>query len=54
MIMRYIPHTSKDVEEMLSTIGVSAVDNLFDVIPADKKLKKPLNLPNSISESVLG
>ena len=48
--MRYIPHTSKDVEEMLKVIGVPSIDDLFSTIPKEFRLKKPLNLPSSLSE----
>ena len=49
MIMRYIPHTSKDVEAMLKVIGVASVEDLFAPIPKEFRLKKPLNLPSSLS-----
>lgn len=51
--MRYIPHTSQDVEEMLKTIGVSSLDDLFSPIPKEFRLKKPLPLPNTLSEMEL-
>ncbi len=50
MIMRYLPHTTQDIEKMLETIGAYSVDDLFDSIPSEFKLKKPLNLPSSLSE----
>jgi len=53
MIMRYIPHTSKDVEEMLKTIKITSIGDLFKSIPAPQRLKKPLNLPNTLSEMEL-
>jgi glycine dehydrogenase subunit 1 len=31
--MAFIPHTSEDVEEMLATIGVSSIEQLFEEIP---------------------
>lgn len=31
--MPYIPHTENDVNEMLSSIGVNSIDDLFDEIP---------------------
>ena len=33
--MPFIPHTEADIREMLSAIGVAAVDALFDEIPAE-------------------
>jgi len=35
---------------MLQKIGVGSIDDLFDDIPASKRLKKPLDLPTSKSE----
>ena len=48
---RHIGPSEKDVKEMLSTTGVLSVDELIDqVIPSAIRLKKPLNLPDGISE----
>jgi glycine dehydrogenase subunit 1 len=50
--MRFIPHTEQDVREMLQTIGIKNVDQLFAGIPDSLKLgDKPLNLPPALSES---
>ena len=50
--MRFIPHTEKDIREMLATIGIQNVDELFASIPADLKLgNKALKLPSALSES---
>ncbi len=32
--MPFIPHTDEDIQQMLDTIGVSSIDDLFDEIPA--------------------
>ena len=48
--MRYIPHTEQDIKEMLASIGVARVEELFDSIPEALRLEKPLNLPESLSE----
>ncbi len=32
--MPYIPHTQSDIQEMLETIGVESIEQLFDEIPA--------------------
>ncbi len=49
--MRYLALTKKDREEMLKAIGVSNIDNLYDSVPAEFLLKKPLeNLPNHQGE----
>jgi glycine dehydrogenase len=48
---RHIGPTPADTEQMLNTIGVDSIDTLIHkTIPASIRLKKPLNLPNSISE----
>ncbi|MCH8156177.1 MAG: aminomethyl-transferring glycine dehydrogenase subunit GcvPA [Nitrospinae bacterium] len=52
--MRFIPHTEQDIREMLETIGVRNVDELFAGIPADLRLgDKALDLPPALSESEL-
>jgi glycine dehydrogenase subunit 1 len=45
----YIPITEKEKQEMLDFIGVSDVDELFKVIPAEAKLSE-LKLPEGMSE----
>ena len=51
--MRYLPHTAVDVRQMLETIGVSSIEDLFSGIPENCRKKSPLNLPPAISESEL-
>ncbi|TJX14065.1 aminomethyl-transferring glycine dehydrogenase subunit GcvPA [Tissierella creatinini] len=46
----YIPNTPQDEKEMLQAIGLDSVDQLFDDIPKDVHLTKPLNIPESKSE----
>lgn len=49
--MRYLALTPKDREEMLKSIGVSTVDQLYDTVPSEFLLKKPIaNLPNHQGE----
>lgn len=48
--MRYLPHTPDEIQEMLSTIGVTDLKDLFQTIPAPLRLKRPLNLPEALSE----
>jgi glycine dehydrogenase subunit 1 len=49
--MRYLALTEKDRQEMLKAIGISSVDELYDAVPAEILLKKPIeNLPNHQGE----
>ncbi|OGP77825.1 MAG: glycine dehydrogenase (aminomethyl-transferring) [Deltaproteobacteria bacterium RBG_16_49_23] len=48
--LRYIPHTEEDVRKMLQAIGVKRVEDLFETIPAEFRLSRPLNLPGPLSE----
>lgn len=50
---RYIPNTQEDMEQMLSEIGLSSVDQLFTDIPEGMKLSRALDLPGSLSEMEL-
>ena len=48
----FVPHTPEDITSMLATIGAAAVDELFDVIPAE--LRDPaIDLPPALSEPEL-
>jgi len=51
--MRYIPHTAGDVTEMLERIGVGTLEDLFVEIPESVRLKRPLDLSESVSETEL-
>lgn len=48
--MRYTQLTSGDVDQMLDTIGVASTDELFETVPREIRAKKPLNIPDGISE----
>ena len=48
--IRYIPHTEEDCREMLGVIGVKELEDLFQTIPKEVRLSKPLNLPQPLSE----
>jgi glycine dehydrogenase subunit 1 len=47
---RYTSATDQDRHEMLERIGVQSMDDLFEAIPADLRLKEPLKLPDGMSE----
>jgi glycine dehydrogenase subunit 1 len=48
--MRYLPKSPAERQEMLASIGVKSVEELFSTIPEAYRLKKPLNLPGPLSE----
>ena len=50
---RYIPHTQEDIRKMLDAIGVRNLEDLFDAIPKEYRLSKPLNLSEPLSEADL-
>jgi glycine dehydrogenase subunit 1 len=51
--MRYHPHSPEDITAMLSAIGVPSLDALFDSIPEELQLKRPLELPPALDEHSL-
>ena len=48
--MRFAPHTDDDVREMLAACGLDSVDQLFEHIPSDVRLDRPLDIPAGVSE----
>ncbi|VAX11665.1 Glycine dehydrogenase [decarboxylating] (glycine cleavage system P1 protein) [hydrothermal vent metagenome] len=48
--MPFIPHTEEDVQEMLATIGVADIEDLFDEIPATLRCGRLEQLPDAMSE----
>jgi glycine dehydrogenase subunit 1 len=51
--MDYIQNTPQDTAAMLKSIGAGSIDELFSPIPADLRLKRPLDLPPALSEQEL-
>jgi glycine dehydrogenase subunit 1 len=51
--MPYIPHTEQDRREMLATIGVEAVEELFREVPEGLRYQGPLNVPAAMDERQL-
>ena len=49
--MRYLPKSPAERQEMLASIGVKSIEELFSSIPEAYRLKKPLNLPGPLSEA---
>lgn len=48
--MPYLYNTPEDQQAMLEAIGAGSVDELFDPIPDELKLTRPLALPPALSE----
>lgn len=48
--MRYIPNSPDERAEMLRQIGADSIENLFESIPRDLRLRQPLNVPAALSE----
>jgi glycine dehydrogenase subunit 1 len=53
MLHRYLPMTEEDKKEMLSTIGVESIDELFSDIPESVRFKGELNIKPAKSEPQL-
>ena len=41
----YVPNTAKERQEMLSTMGMTSMDQLFQSIPDEVKLKRSFRSP---------
>ena len=48
--MPFMPHTDDDVREMLDAIGADSIDQLFDEIPEELKIKDLAGVPEAITE----
>ncbi len=53
MLHRYLPMTEEDKKEMLQTIGVQTIDELFSDIPESVRFKGDLKIKEAKSESEL-
>jgi glycine dehydrogenase subunit 1 len=49
--MRYLPKSPTDRQQMLREIGCKSIDDLFDQIPAEYRLKRDLKVPRQMAES---
>ena len=52
--MPFIPHTEQDIRKMLDSIGVSAIDQLFDEIPAELRSGSMDKVPEAMTEHEVG
>jgi glycine dehydrogenase subunit 1 len=50
MSRHYLPHTDEERAAMLKTLGINAVEDLFDDIPAEVRLDRELDLPAPLAE----
>jgi glycine dehydrogenase subunit 1 len=48
--MAYIANTPDDVRVMLGAIGLDSLDQLFDMIPPEYRLQRPLAIPEALCE----
>ena len=50
MSHKYMPHTEKDIKEMLDIIGVASLDDLYSDVPEAVIFKKEYDIPSQMSE----
>jgi glycine dehydrogenase subunit 1 len=48
--MAYIANTPEDVRIMLGAIGLDSLDQLFDMVPPEFRLRRPLGIPPALTE----
>ncbi len=48
--MPYVPHTPEQRQAMLERIGVASVEDLFDMVPAELRLDRELDVPPAMGE----
>lgn len=48
--MAYLYNTDQDQQDMLDAIGVASIDDLFEQIPEEIRLQRPLDLPPALGE----
>jgi glycine dehydrogenase subunit 1 len=50
----FIPHTPPDVTAMLAAIGAKRIEDLFDEIPANLRVKSLAGVPEELNEMAIG
>ena len=50
MDYKYFPHTEKDIQEMLDTIGVKSLKDLYAEVPAEIRFQGEYDIPSEKSE----
>ena len=48
--MTFVPHSDRERQEMLREIGVDRFEDLLSGVPEELRLKRPLELPEALSE----
>jgi glycine dehydrogenase subunit 1 len=48
--MRYLPHTDEEIREMLESIGIQDLEDLFSTIHEDCRYEGPIDLPEMLDE----
>ncbi|MCU0558743.1 MAG: aminomethyl-transferring glycine dehydrogenase subunit GcvPA [Desulfobacterales bacterium] len=48
--MRYLPHTTEDVAEMLAAVGAGSLEELFAAIPPECRRRAEMRLPEPLTE----
>jgi len=48
--LRYIPNAPEERAEMLGSVGLTSAEQLFDSIPSELRLARPLATPAALSE----
>jgi glycine dehydrogenase subunit 1 len=52
--MAFIPHTEADVAAMLEAIGVASIEDLFDEIPQQLRVRALAGVPEALNEMEIG
>lgn len=51
--MRYLPHTPEEIDVMLSAVGRTSIEQLFDTIPAEVRFSGDLQVEPALDEAAL-
>lgn len=51
--MPFVPHTEQDIRDMLAVVGVEAIEDLFDEIPAALRCGELHQVPEALSEQAV-
>jgi glycine dehydrogenase subunit 1 len=49
--MRYLPHTPEEITAMLAAIGAPSIDALFEQVPKEARLERPLAIEPPLDEA---